>query len=459
MPSAPVQRDEYFRLATLHDYRVLHARVFPQLDRIARIAASVAGAPIGAISLVGAERQCFVAGNAGYPNYEIAREFSFCALGLASEQPLIVPDARLDDRFSDNDLVVAGTVRAYIGIPLSAPNGMRLGMLCVMSAEALPSPDAETLLLLHECAGMAMHEMETIRLHGRPSDAHTTESLRADCGVVSPVGAERLQEVRQRVEAAHAARNDFLRTLSHELRTPLQGILGYAELIAAAAVADPSVHIYAREVTAAGQRLRDVINDLLMLTGETKLSSRIDLKPVDFGKLVAETVLLAEGFAFSRQVKLVHAARDTVGELNADPRRLKQVLLQVVTNAIKSSKPGGHVEVAVRSTDDGHVVAQVCNYGVILTEAQTEQALTPLGQPCAGGEGIGLGLPIARMLMHRQGGRLTMTSGRNRVEVEVALPCETVACGARSDAATDDGPLEWQRGPAPGATLANAVMA
>jgi signal transduction histidine kinase len=390
-----------FRLATLHDYGILDLLSTPQLDRITRVTAQVMRSDLSSLSLVDAERQWLKGAHGRVPDNAESREVSFCAHGLDSDDMLLVPDATLDPRFADNPLVLCGAVRSYFGAPVIAPNGMRLGMLCAASPHTARLPDADQLAALRDLAAMAMYEIETTRVR-----RGAVEWLQDAAGA-----AQRRNETRERLERAQRSRNEFLTTLSHELRTPLHGIIGYAGLIAQSQPDDRDVQAYAGEVAAAGQRLSGVVDELLMLVRAPGTSGLIDWQRVDLRALTEKSIRLVSGYAFKRKIRLtVRWTHDAVFA-TADAARLTQVMLQVLTNAIRASDEGGEVAIVLSIEGADWATATVANRGAAMTAVEIARAMTPLGQPCSeGGEGTGLGLPIARMLMERQHGALEMSS-------------------------------------------------
>ena len=132
MPKAPIPVDESARLANLRLYNLLDTLPEIEFDDITKIAAQVCGTPIALISLVDEARQWFKS-RVGLEPAETSRNSSFCAHAIHGSDPLIVPDAQLDERFADNELVTGNPkIRFYAGVPLTTPEGYALGTLCVI---------------------------------------------------------------------------------------------------------------------------------------------------------------------------------------------------------------------------------------------------------------------------------------------------------------------------------------
>jgi len=132
MPTVPRPRDEAARLARLRDYRILDTAPEPIYDELARLAAFVCNTPSALITLVDEERQWFKA-RLGFEPQETAREVAFCAFTILGSDVMVVPDARLDERFRTNELVTGPPhIRFYAGAPLVLPSGQCLGSLAVL---------------------------------------------------------------------------------------------------------------------------------------------------------------------------------------------------------------------------------------------------------------------------------------------------------------------------------------
>ena len=148
MPPAPLPVTEEERLAALRSYEVLDSACEAAFDNIAELAAQLTDSPIAFVSLTDAERQWFKARH-GLPVVEVPREQSFCAWAILDPgKVLVVPDTRLDDRFSDNPLVL-GTpdIRFYAGAPLVDRQGAALGTLCVLDRQPREMSPAQQQIL------------------------------------------------------------------------------------------------------------------------------------------------------------------------------------------------------------------------------------------------------------------------------------------------------------------------
>jgi len=160
-PAIPV--DEASRLDALRSLNILDTAAEERFDRLTRLAKRAFGVPIALVSLVDANRQWFKSCQ-GLSVSETPRHISFCGHAILRDEVLVVPDALLDERFHDNPLVVGEPkIRFYAGCPLAAPNGSRLGTLCLVDRQPR-ALDAGDLEVLRDLAGMAEREVAAIQM-------------------------------------------------------------------------------------------------------------------------------------------------------------------------------------------------------------------------------------------------------------------------------------------------------
>ncbi|MBT8164731.1 MAG: sensor domain-containing diguanylate cyclase [Acidimicrobiia bacterium] len=168
---APLPSSESARLAALAAYDILDTLPEAAYDDITQLAAEVCGAPIAAVSLIADDRQWFKS-TVGTEVTENHRDLAFCAHAILSEEVLVVPDARDDERFSDNPLVTSEQVRFYAGAPLVTPDGEVLGTLCVLDSEDREFTD-EQARGLSALARQVMAQLE-LRRHITEQATHRT---------------------------------------------------------------------------------------------------------------------------------------------------------------------------------------------------------------------------------------------------------------------------------------------
>jgi len=213
-------------------------------------------------------------------------------------------------------------------------------------------------------------------------------------------------------EQANRAKSEFLARMSHELRTPLNAVLGFAQVLQADAQDLLSAGQRQRvdHIHAAGRHLLALINDVLDLARIE--SGMVDLAPetLVWSDVVSDVLGLMAPLARTRNVSL--RPGDLSCTVVADRQRLRQVLMNLVSNAIKYNRPGGYVDIEARNLPGWRVLA-VQDSGRGLSSAQLDALFEPfnrLGVEREGIEGTGIGLSIARQLVSHMGGRIEVRS-------------------------------------------------
>ena len=223
------------------------------------------------------------------------------------------------------------------------------------------------------------------------------------------------------------AKSQFLSRMSHELRTPLNAVLGFTQLlqIEASQAAETTQAAKLGHIRSAGEHLLALINDVLDLSSLEAGELRLQLQAVDLSTLVRQTLPLVESRAAQHGVSRV--ARGSEGVARADPKRMRQVLINLFTNAIKYNRRGGQVLIGTRF-EPPFVVLTVRDTGRGLTPDQVAHLFEPfnrLGIENEGIEGTGIGLTIVKALVEGMGGTVGVSSRPGLGTVfEVALPAQ-----------------------------------
>ena len=228
---------------------------------------------------------------------------------------------------------------------------------------------------------------------------------------------QNLQDVAQDAHAANISKSRFLARLSHELRTPLNAIIGFSALMEAETygpIGSQRYKGYLADIGASGHHLRDLINDIIDIsrveTGELELSE--SALPVH-EELQACIRLIGERLDASRLTFRLDVP-DALPQLMADPLRFRQIMLNLLSNSIKFTPPGGRIHLTVSINEDGSLKIALIDSGIGMTPEGVRRAMEPFGRlteehhrPT---EGTGLGLPIARGLVGLHGGKLDIES-------------------------------------------------
>ena len=244
---------------------------------------------------------------------------------------------------------------------------------------------------------------------------------------------------KEAAEKANRAKSEFLSRLSHELRTPLNAVLGFAQILQA----DHSPGLGDRQrqqvahIHRAGHHLLSLIEDLLDITRIEIGGLRMHLQAVDAPHETRDALADLRGEAHDRGIRLLFDAPPDLPPLQADPTRFRQVILNLVSNAIKYNRRGGQVAVALQSVQ-GNLRLSVTDTGLGMTAEQVAALFQPynrLGRESSAVNGVGIGLAITRQLVELMGGRLDVRSEPGRGSTFTVDLCAWAgAAGAQAQA-------------------------
>ncbi len=246
-------------------------------------------------------------------------------------------------------------------------------------------------------------------------DGKKTEMQSVGRDVTDRVDAERaLSAARDQAEAASIAKSRFLAMISHEIRTPLNGILGMTGLLLDTQLS-PEQSTYAKAVKTSGETLLSLIEDVLDFS---KIESgRLDLaaKPFDLPALVEETIELVAPRAQAKEIEIASYVEDGVPRnVLGDASRMRQVLLNLVGNAIKFTERGGVTVIVERGNKPDDIRFLVCDTGIGIAPEQQDRVFLEFEQADSGAsrkfDGTGLGLAISKRIVDRMGGRIGVYS-------------------------------------------------
>jgi PAS domain S-box-containing protein len=231
-------------------------------------------------------------------------------------------------------------------------------------------------------------------------------------------------------ESANRAKSEFLSRMSHELRTPLNAVIGFGQLLELDDL-ERQQRDGVEQILKAGRHLLGLINEVLDISRIESGTMSMSLEPVHLASVLADALSLIRPLADEAQVRLeADPARLAEVHVQADQQRLKQVLINLLANAVKYNRPGGEVRVEFSLPAEGRVELAVADSGHGMSHEQVERLFKPfdrLGAERGDVEGTGLGLPLSIGLMEAMGGTIRAESEPEvgttmRVELHAAPP-------------------------------------
>jgi signal transduction histidine kinase/ActR/RegA family two-component response regulator len=222
-----------------------------------------------------------------------------------------------------------------------------------------------------------------------------------------------LRQARETAEAASRSKSEFLSRMSHELRTPLNAVLGFGQLLELDELT-PSQQESVEQIIKGGRHLLELINEVLDISRIETGTLPLSPEPVLVRDLMHDTLTLMRPLADHRDIHLVDDDGGAASlHVMADRQRLKQVMLNLIANAIKYNHEGGTVAVSCETLDDGQLRIHVSDTGPGIRPEDLEQLFVPferLGAERSDIEGAGVGLALSRRLTEAMGGTLTVSS-------------------------------------------------
>ncbi len=227
--------------------------------------------------------------------------------------------------------------------------------------------------------------------------------------------AENYEQEKIRAEEANQSKSEFLANMSHELRTPLNAINGFSDIMKKemfGPLGDTRYKEYVNDILFSGQHLLSLINDILDMSKIEAGKMTLNTEPMIMSDMIGQVIRIVRGRADENRLKLVYEGAQTP-EIQADPRAVKQILLNLTTNAIKFTPEGGMVRISVEPKSAGLII-HVSDTGIGISQEDIARLAQPFeqidSQHSRQHEGTGLGLALSKSLVELHGGNFRISS-------------------------------------------------
>jgi PAS domain S-box-containing protein len=312
-------------------------------------------------------------------------------IGLIAQErtPHLTNQVIGDPRISDQEWARREGMVAFAGYPLLADERV-VGVMALFARRRLDEGSLESLKAISRAVALGIERKKT---------------------------EEETRQAKEEADQANRAKSEFLSRMSHELRTPLNAILGFAQLLE---LSNPSPRQRGQieQILKGGRHLLTLINEVLDLASIEAGRIELSVEPINVHNLFHEVLDLIRPLASQRGISLrVYPELDAAAHVKADNQRLKQVLLNLVSNAVKYNVERGSVELSCQDVDPGFHRLTVTDSGPGITPENLKRLFTPfdrLGAETTTVEGSGLGLVLSKRLVEAMGGKLGVASTPGR---------------------------------------------
>lgn len=429
------------RLAAVRESGLLDSDVEEAFDRLTRLAVTLLGVPAAFISLVDEHRDFYKSACGFGEPLATVRELTgptFCHYAILSAEPLIIPNTVADPLYRTVPTVKTLGVAAYVGIPLITADGHALGSFCAIDIKPRSWTEVE-IQVLTELAASAQREIElrsaarasaqlAAELEQQVEEAHALEEELEETNAELQVSIAEAELARKAADSANAAKSSFLANMSHELRTPINAMLGYTQLIEmglAGAVTDQQRE-YLQRLRTSSTHLLNIVNEVLDVSKAESGRMHVTEQLLQAETAIATAISLTLPQAEAHGIQLVSsdAEVDSTAYIG-DEQRVTQILVNLISNAIRFTPTGGSVSVQCDTVEHAsaslHLTSRgpwarinVSDTGMGIPFNQQEEIFEPFVQAENGltrtRSGTGLGLTISRTLARLMGGDLTLES-------------------------------------------------
>ncbi len=305
-------------------------------------------------------------------------------------------------------------------------------LICVMMTAHVDTETAITALRhgAYDYCDKSSEPSELFAVLERCFEKRRLEEERRAAYEALQLAKDEAEAARAQAEGASRSKSEFLATMSHELRTPLNAVIGFSQVMMSETlgpIGTPQYRTYAKDIFDSGTHLLEIINDILDLSKAEAGKLDLDEDWTDLGDVVQATFRLVGPRADRAGIRLAMAAPSDLPSVWADERKLKQVLLNLVSNAVKFTLEGGRVDISLSFDARSGYLLTVEDTGIGIAAEDLQRILEPFVQVenslTRRHQGSGLGLPLAVKMTELHGGQLAISSDLGRgTRVRLTLP-------------------------------------
>jgi signal transduction histidine kinase len=309
---------------------------------------------------------------------------------LLEKRPMHIPDVRADPDYGRQDLAAAGGLRTVLSVPMLR-NGEAIGLIALTKGAEVDPFTGKQIEIVTTFADQAVIAIENVRLF------------------------REIESKSAQLEVANKHKSEFLANMSHELRTPLNAIIGFSEVLLDKMFGEVNEKQfdYLKDIHESGRHLLSLINDILDLSKIEAGRMELELSSFHLPTAISNAMTLVRERAQRHGIQLGSELDPALGELNADERKVKQILVNLLSNAVKFTPDGGRVHVSAAKVN-GVVEVNVRDTGIGIApedQAVVFEEFKQVGRDTLRkAEGTGLGLTLTKRLVELHGGEIRLES-------------------------------------------------
>ncbi|HCL06687.1 MAG TPA: histidine kinase [Chitinophagaceae bacterium] len=377
---SPTAANEQERLMELLRYEVLYTQYEEDFDQIVQLASSICKTPISTITLLDAHKQWFKA-KIGIENTDGDRDTSFCGHAIHQSDIMEVEDALIDERFSDNPLVLGDPkIRFYAGCPLVSPEGYALGTLCVI--DNVPRSLTEEQKLTLRILGNQVMKLFELRLKNK-------EAL---------IRSQLIEEQKRKLEESKTIQHKIISIIAHDVRGPVASVKAMIELTKESGLSEEETAELLGLLDKQLDGTLDMLTNLVEWGSILLQKEKPDIGQVAVAALADKIISNLQPFASAKNNTIVNLVNVNC-RVQADENTLRFIIRNIISNANKFTS-SGTIAITCETMDEQKIRISIADTGCGMTDEILQQLFNPAKRQSREGahkeKGSGLGLILAK---------------------------------------------------------------